>query len=427
MALVFFDGFDFYNGVNGLGGGKWDQGSNMYISAGRWGGQALQSEGSGSGSYAWEGAFKGSPPYHTYAVGCAVYFYTFNGPNESIEHPFLWFASNFTPQASLWINPVTNHLELRQGRGLTLGSNGGTNLNGAINGTQLTVTPASTAGYTTSGFNIQIDSEIMTVAGTSSGVWTVTRGVNGTTAAPHLNNALITVLPVIIADTEFVPPLGLWWWLEFKVNISGAYEIRVNGLDVAAGSGALDPFGAGSFDQLHIASLGAYGPSVLVDDLYILDDQGSYGNDFLGEVRVQTQYPSAPGYLTQFVPATGTDHIAMLTNIPWPIDSFIETGKHNSGQHVGDIDSYQISPFAVNGGQIYGVQTNLFVRKDDVGTRTVKATLHTHDGSLSMGGAYGLYSSYTYLGNIWEIDPSTNAPWTLADLNFAEFGVKVQS
>lgn len=58
--------------------------------------------------------------------------------------------------------------------------------------TSMTVTSAS--GFPGSGnYNIQIDSEILTVtAGQGTTTWTVTRGVNGSTAATHSNGAVVT-------------------------------------------------------------------------------------------------------------------------------------------------------------------------------------------------------------------------------------------
>ena len=55
------------------------------------------------------------------------------------------------------------------------------------NGTSTTITVASAAGFPTGSgpFNILVDSEVMTVTAVNGKTWTVTRGVNGTTAAPH--------------------------------------------------------------------------------------------------------------------------------------------------------------------------------------------------------------------------------------------------
>jgi hypothetical protein len=70
-----------------------------------------------------------------------------------------------------------------------------TTANGAISTTGATsITVTSAAGFPGSGnYNIQIDSEVLLVtAGQGTTTWTVTRGVNGSTAATHLTGAVIT-------------------------------------------------------------------------------------------------------------------------------------------------------------------------------------------------------------------------------------------
>ncbi|WP_037616433.1 hypothetical protein [Streptomyces aureus] len=70
-----------------------------------------------------------------------------------------------------------------------------TTANGAISSTSSTsITVASASGFPGSGnYNIQIDSEVLLVTGgQGTTTWTVTRGVNGSTAATHSNGAVIT-------------------------------------------------------------------------------------------------------------------------------------------------------------------------------------------------------------------------------------------
>ena len=56
-----------------------------------------------------------------------------------------------------------------------------------------TITVVSAAGFPTGGgpFNILVDAEVMTVTNVSGTTWTVTRGVNGTTAAVHSSGAIV--------------------------------------------------------------------------------------------------------------------------------------------------------------------------------------------------------------------------------------------
>lgn len=70
-----------------------------------------------------------------------------------------------------------------------------TTLASAISTTGATsMTVASASGFPGSGnYNIQIDSEVLTVtAGQGTTTWTVTRGVNGSTAATHTSSTVVT-------------------------------------------------------------------------------------------------------------------------------------------------------------------------------------------------------------------------------------------
>lgn len=62
-----------------------------------------------------------------------------------------------------------------------------TTLTGAITSTQTSISVTSATGFPTSQFTVRIDDEYMTVtAGFGTTTWTVTRGVNGSTAAAHV-------------------------------------------------------------------------------------------------------------------------------------------------------------------------------------------------------------------------------------------------
>jgi Tfp pilus assembly protein PilX len=81
----------------------------------------------------------------------------------------------------------TSSYTCRVGRGAS------TTLSSALNATQTTITIGSATGFPSSSFRIRIDDEDMTVtAGFGTTTWTVTRGVNGTTAATHATGQTVT-------------------------------------------------------------------------------------------------------------------------------------------------------------------------------------------------------------------------------------------
>lgn len=71
-----------------------------------------------------------------------------------------------------------------------------TTLNGAITNAQTSITVTSSASFPgTYPFTVQIDNEDLEVSNVTGTTWTVTRGVNGTSAAAHANGTTITSLP----------------------------------------------------------------------------------------------------------------------------------------------------------------------------------------------------------------------------------------
>lgn len=74
-----------------------------------------------------------------------------------------------------------------------------TTLNGSINSSVTSIIVNTTTGFPTTGnFDIRIDDEYMTVTSLSGTIWTVIRGIAGSTAATHANAA--TVYPVVTKE-----------------------------------------------------------------------------------------------------------------------------------------------------------------------------------------------------------------------------------
>ncbi len=108
-----------------------------------------------------------------------------------------------------------------------VGNDFATTLNGGIDNVQTGITVASSTGAPSANFRIRIDDELMLVTSLGSGLnWTVTRGVEGSTAALHSNGAAVVhVLSAGGVDTL----LGDRGWLYDEV------EVDTDGMVVAAG------------------------------------------------------------------------------------------------------------------------------------------------------------------------------------------------
>lgn len=369
MSIFFFDGFDFTNGNDyGPAGRLWDQGSaGNNQGAGEWGGYCVAATGSGNGFVdQWKGMFKNfalaeGPSGNRAGVimGCAALFNTFTADYGGVSFPFIYFGDT----------------------------------QGGVETAQCSLWINPNTGFTMelrAGLGQQLPS------------------------------------PTILATSSFVPPLTLWFYLEVKLTIGspGSVEVRINGTPIITASGITTQQSSNpTWNTFHLTGMGNFGPEWITDDLYLIDpNDGTDSIDFLGEVRVQTLFPDADGYETDFLRSTGSVNafnVNQVTNYP------TEPINFNFNGTVGAIDLYDISPFSISG-TIFAVQENMSVSKDDTGSRDICPLLRTASVNYQ-GPTYVCYSSYTYAGNIWELNPETNAQWTLTELNTAQFGIEVIS
>ena len=170
---------------------------------------------------------------------------------------------------------------------------------------------------------------------------------------------------------------------------------------------------------------GGDGQSAIIDDLYILDnvDSGIAGmpnDDFLGDVRVEVIRPSGNGNSSDWI---GQD--ANSTDNYLNVDETTPDGDttYNESDVVDDKDTYAYSNLSTVSGTVYGVLPTPYIRKTDSGTREFAsvARLSTTEDD---GPSTPLSTSYQYLQNALDGNPDGD-PWTIADVNSAEFGPKV--
>lgn len=352
MSILFFDGFDFYNSL-GPAGRKWDQGSSGSFTSGRFGGQALVPYGGLTGGYQPTVKTLGRN-VETIIVGMALNFSGLSGATK----PFLAFYDGTTPQCSLWIDPTSTTITVRQELGQNLGD--------------------STLG-----------------------------------------------------DSGYVPPIGLWFYMEVQMTIGnpGGFQINVSGTPQCTVTGVQTQWDSNAYcNKIALSSCIPFSSNVIVDDIYVLDTtDATYDVTFLGEVRVQTEYPDADGYEDDFFPSVG---MVNADDANPAVTSYSEiynmgTPVYNYSGTVGAVDLYSVSNFTVSG-TIFAVQENLSFRKDDVGNRNIAPLLRTASTNY-LGTPTACYSTYTWTGTIWEVNPSTDVAWDLTDLNIAQFGIKITS
>lgn len=242
----------------------------------------------------------------------------------------------------------------------------------------------------------------------SVGKLTLRRGSNGGT---------------LLATSTTVFSSSTWYYLEFKATINdttGAYELKVNGTSEFSATNVDTRNGgtSGVVDTWTCAPGATAGIVFTYDDFYICNTSGATNNDFLGDCRIDTILPSGDGNYTDFTPSTGTSHYVLVD------ESTPNTTDYVASSTSGNRDSYTFPDLAgLTSQTVYGIQINAAVLKDDAGARSL-GTMSRLSSTNKDGSGAALSTSQTYVSEIQETDPAS-AAWTEANINAAEFGVKV--
>jgi len=258
-----------------------------------------------------------------------------------------------------------------------------------------------------------------------SGFDELTIGVTSTgqIQVKRATSVLGTSDPVIVADDT-------WYYFEMKGEISDSTTIEtvciVDGGVVLTLPTTTDTSNGtpGTIDiELIHGAIAAQ--VVLIDDLYICDHEGSECNDLLGDCVVETIYPDGNGYNSDFVGSDvdSTDNYLHVdeSDTPDGDTSYIESSTPT------DIDAFTYAAMAGSDiGTIHAVQANTIAKKDDANPRTIKQLARLSSTNYE-GSEEALSTAYARYGEIWELNPDDSAAWEEADVNAAEFGIKVEA
>lgn len=226
----------------------------------------------------------------------------------------------------------------------------------------------------------------------------------------------------LVATSTRTLSLNQWNFIELKTHVddvSGTMEVRVDGVSWVTFSG--DTRNAGTSPAIDVIGFGTYaGVNQYIDDLYICNTTGTVNNDFLGDVRIETIKPNANGSSSMFTGSDGNkiDNY-LLVNEATP-----SAADYVASSVAGDKDLYAFGDLSNPGSVVKGVQINSFAAKSDTGLRSI-TNLVKSGATEATGSTTALSTSYNTTSDIKELDPATNAAWTVSGINGAEFGVRV--
>jgi len=212
-----------------------------------------------------------------------------------------------------------------------------------------------------------------------------------------------------------------WHYIELKVvidSVNGSWELRVDGVESASGSGVNTGTPASAIDF----ELDYY--DQYLDDIYICDGDGTANNDFIGPAFVEGLLPTSDGNSSDWTPSSGTDNYALIDENPSDLD-----GTDNVSTTTQDAkDTYGYADLTSTPDLIRGVQVNTDARKLTVANQDLahvarSGTTETTSTSIAVTDE----TDFATVSDVFEQDPNTSAAWTPAGVNAAEFGFKKTS
>jgi len=214
-----------------------------------------------------------------------------------------------------------------------------------------------------------------------------------------------------------------WYYVEVQATIhdtNGSYAVRVNGVLVASASG-IDTRngGTGRIDRVQFRSWTSP-TSYLVryDDIYVLNTLGTDNNTFLGSQVVEALYP-ATEVRGDWTPSSGTNNAALVDENPTNDDvDFV------SSNVVGNKDLYSVGGLSHVTANVRGIQVNVDARVTDVAPLNLRPLLKADAVETSQGGQVVSSTGYKVFTILQEQNPSTNQPWTVAEVNAVQAGIE---
>jgi hypothetical protein len=212
---------------------------------------------------------------------------------------------------------------------------------------------------------------------------------------------------------------------EIKVGlstVSATVTVRLDSVQVVTFTGV--PSSRTSDVAAVAVNVGAGVSAVQFDDFYVCDavdataTQGRANNDFLGDLRVQSLFPTADGDTIQWTPSTGANWAAVDEVPPSTADSV-------SSITSGNRDLYQLGDLTGTIITVYAIRVALYANKSDAGPAQVKP-LVKENSVVTVASAQGLaLTAAAIFGPLRAVRPSDSAVWTTTDVNALQAGQEV--
>jgi len=193
-------------------------------------------------------------------------------------------------------------------------------------------------------------------------------------------------------------------------------EVRINGVTVLSQAIEGDSCAQVKLGANGYPLSGATGVTMDVDDFCVWDGEGDANNDFLGDVKVYTRFPSSDGAVQEWTPSIEGNGYPMIDNVP-PADA---TEYLSADDVSGGVRStFGVADFPEEIVAVRGVMLATRAWKTDAGDAQVRTGVIS-GASEAVSAGHAISMAPVWYSDVFEVDPATEVAWTLEAINDLE-------
>lgn len=228
---------------------------------------------------------------------------------------------------------------------------------------------------------------------------------------------------VLRYTSNVVMTQGQYAYVEFDILVhasAGSISVWVNGVRDSTITG-INTGANSTWSEFCMGTInGPNGIVWYVDDLYICDGTGARLNAPLGDTRVDATRPNAAGTTSQFTRSTGADQWATIDEALSNADT-----DYNSSAIADQLDTLHFpTPPLAPTDMVHAVVVKLQARKTDAGASQLQGVTRVSGMDYLSTAIVAPGTTYNVHRFLFPHNPATVLPWTVPDIDMAEFGYK---
>lgn len=216
----------------------------------------------------------------------------------------------------------------------------------------------------------------------------------------------------------FSNPISNSQWVLFELHLKisdvfGAIKVRYNGFLQVDFAGDTKPGSEINIDRLYWSPYS----TAKFDDLAINDPLGTVNFSWPNNAKVIRLAPTTDGTTLDWT-STSSDHYSTIDEVPSSDSDYLISSS------VDQVDEFVLADLPGEAQTVLATRVCTFARKES-SLEPNQIALGVKVGSTTyVSSDFDLNTSYSYVSNIWELNPLTGLSWAPADVNNLQMVLK---